>query len=122
MSKLSRKAFVKIALRHKFVDRTRQSSHLLTRGELSNWVYTVMQFADDNSLLMPYLMPTGNIVLRRGRVNCIELCTNRPWSVKKEYYLYHIDGYQVLRLTHKPDDSENIHNYYIIGGIYNENT
>ena len=121
MPKLSRQAFTDIALAHKFMGRTRQSRTLLTHGELSNWVQTVTQFADNDGLLTPHLMPTGNIILRWGRVNYTELCLDRLWGVKKELYLYNIDGHQVIRLSHMPADNETIHNYYILGGTYNEN-
>ena len=121
MPKLSRQAFTDIALAHRFMSRIRQSSQLLTHGELGNWVETVMQFVDDDSLLTPHLAPTGNIILRRGRVNYHELCIDKPWRVKKELYLYNIDGHQVLRLSHRPMDDEPVHNYYILGGTYNEN-
>lgn len=122
MPKLSRQTFTDVALAHKFMGYTRQSRRLLTHGELSNWVQTVTQFADNDGLLTPHLMPTGNIILRWGRVNYIELCLNRPCTVKKELYLYNIDGHQVLRISHMPADDETIHNYYILGGTYNENT
>lgn len=122
MPKLSRKAFTDIALAHKFMGRTRQSRTLLTRGELSNWVQTVMKFADNDGLLTPHSTGTGNIMLRWGRVNYHELYLDRPWDVRKELYLYNIDGHQVLRLSHMPADDETIHNYYILGGTYNENT
>lgn len=122
MPKLSRKVFTEIALAHKFMGRMRQSSRLLTRGELSNWVQTVMQSTDNDGLLTPHLMPTGNIILRWGRVNYTELCLSRPCSVRKELYLYRIDGHKVLRVSHTPCDDTPVHNYYILGGTYNENT
>lgn len=122
MPKLSRKVFTEIALAHKFMGRMRQSSRLLTHGEMSNWVQTVMQSTDNDGLLTPHLMPTGNIILRWGRVNYTELCLNRPCTVKKELYLYNIDGHQLLRISHMPDDDAPVHNYYILGGTYNEST
>jgi hypothetical protein len=122
MPKLSRKAFTDIALAHKFIGRTRQSRTLLSHGEMSNWVQTVLQFGDNDGLLTPHLMSTGNIMLRWGRVNYHELCLNKPWGVKKELYLYNIDGHKVLRLSHMPMDDEPVHNYYMLGGTYNENT
>ena len=122
MPSLSRRTFTDIAMTHKFMGQIRQPSHLLTHNEMSNWVQTVMQFADNDGLLTPHLMPTGNIMLRWGRVNYTELCLKEPQKVRKELYLYNIDGHRVLRLTHKPADDAPVHNYYILGGTYNEST